>query len=170
MSAAALLAAATDLFRGKIYNWLTFPVAVAGLVHGAWGGGLAGLGSAAAGLGLGLLLLGWMYPMGFMGAGDVKLLAALGAWMGPALTVETALVSIALGGVLALLLLAVRGKIRAFLSRAYLFLAGIFVKQLVAAPMTIDRSQRMAFGLPLAAAAILCAWDDPFGRLGWRLW
>jgi prepilin peptidase CpaA len=77
------LAAATDLRMRRIPNWLTVPAAVSGLIYhcltptgwGLWVS-LAGFG-----VGVALLLLPWLAGGG--GMGDVKLLAALGAWLGP---------------------------------------------------------------------------------------
>jgi prepilin peptidase CpaA len=90
-------AAATDWRLRRIPNWLTVPTALCGLAyHTFWPHGwgpLASLGGFA--LGFAILLLPWL--LGGGGMGDVKLLAALGAWLGPLLT----LVAFALGGCLA---------------------------------------------------------------------
>jgi prepilin peptidase CpaA len=72
-------------------------------------GGLHPLGSLA-GLGLGLVLLLPLYAVGGMGAGDVKLLAGLGAWVGPALVWPAFLVSVLIGAALALALMARSGR------------------------------------------------------------
>lgn len=73
----------TDLRSRRIPNWLVLPflvigISVSGLLHG-W----HGLGQSFEGLGLGLLIYGFLFWMGGMGAGDVKLCAAIGAWIGP---------------------------------------------------------------------------------------
>ena len=76
------MACATDLRTSRIPNLLTFSAAAAGLAWHAFGG-WAPLASALGGLALGLLLFLPIYLLRGMGAGDVKLLAALGAWLGP---------------------------------------------------------------------------------------
>ena len=73
----------TDLRNRRIPNWLVVPFMVLGLIASAWLHGWHGLGQSFGGLGLGILLYGFLFWMGGMGAGDVKLAAAIGAWIGP---------------------------------------------------------------------------------------
>ena len=78
----SLAAAIIDLRTRRIPNALTMPLLVAGLVWAAWIGGLLGLANAAAAcflLALPYLLL-FLFAKG--GAGDAKLMGAIGAWMG----------------------------------------------------------------------------------------
>src|ERR1700752_984816 len=80
--AAALIATATDVWKYKVYNALTFPLLVSGLIyHCCFDGGL-GLSESLAGVLTGFGLLVVFYMMGGMGAGDVKLMAGVGAWLG----------------------------------------------------------------------------------------
>lgn len=78
----SLWMAGTDLACRRIPNYLTLGTALAGLGFQlgwrGWPGLLDGMGGAV----LGFLLLLWPYLKGGMGAGDVKALAALGAWLG----------------------------------------------------------------------------------------
>jgi len=73
----------TDLRNRRIPNWLVLPFLVVGIGASTWQHGWHGLGQSFAGLALGLLLYGFLFWMGGMGAGDVKLAAAIGAWIGP---------------------------------------------------------------------------------------
>ena len=76
------LAALTDLRMHRIPNYLTVPAALSGLIYHTLAPTGWGLWVSLAGFGVGFaLLLPWLVGGGSMG--DVKLLAALGAWLGP---------------------------------------------------------------------------------------
>lgn len=80
----SLVAAIFDVRRRRIPNYVTLPVLMCGLVWNAYSGGLAAVGPACLAallLALPFLLL---FAAGVGGAGDAKLMAALGAWAGPA--------------------------------------------------------------------------------------
>jgi prepilin peptidase CpaA len=91
-----------DLRTRRIPNYLTLAAALAGLGfrlgYFGWWGLASGLGGLA--LGFGLLIL--PYLMGGMGAGDVKALAALGAWLGPWPTLMLFLYMAVVGGLMAI--------------------------------------------------------------------
>ena len=95
------VATVTDIRSRKIPNWLVFPFLLAGLVVPVWLHGWQGLTQSLEGLGLAVLIYGILFWLGGMGMGDVKLMAAIGAWIGPSQLV-TAMVLIAItGGVMA---------------------------------------------------------------------
>jgi prepilin peptidase CpaA len=101
----------TDLRSRRIPNWLSLPFLAAGLVVSfapkSWHG--IGIVPSLEGMGLGLLLFGFLAFMGGMGMGDVKLCAAIGAWIGPRqLFVALVLTGIA-GGIMAVLWAAMGG-------------------------------------------------------------
>jgi prepilin peptidase CpaA len=79
---ASSVAALTDVWRFKVYNFLTFPLLFGGLIYHAMTGGWSGLVLSFAGIVFGLAVFLIPYLMGGMGAGDVKFVAALGAWLG----------------------------------------------------------------------------------------
>jgi prepilin peptidase CpaA len=98
----AIAASFTDVARGRIFNWLTIPMALFALVFAFATQGFSGLAHALLGMGLGLLLYGWMFFFRMMGGGDVKLLMAFGAWGGIQFVEQVAIMGILLGGVMAL--------------------------------------------------------------------
>jgi prepilin peptidase CpaA len=106
-----LIAVTTDLIAHKIYNWLTFPVILLGLALNGWRDGGAGLLFALGGIGVASLALLLFLLAGAMGAGDVKLLWAVGALTGPIFTFWALLGTAIAGGALGLLYAASRGEL-----------------------------------------------------------
>ena len=97
-----LAACVTDFRSRRIPNVLTFGASAAAFVFWAVSGGPTGLGFSVAGWLVGcLLFLPWFLLRG-MGGGDVKLLAALGAWAGPGTALWIALYAAVAGGVFAI--------------------------------------------------------------------
>lgn len=78
-----LICAVFDWRLRRIPNFLTAPMFVAGLLASVVYGGLAGLWSSLLGFGTGFGLLFVLMVIGGGGAGDVKMMGALGAWLGP---------------------------------------------------------------------------------------
>jgi prepilin peptidase CpaA len=106
--AAALLASWNDYRRHRVPNWLNAAVLTSGLIaQGAFPGG-HGLTFALSGVFVGLAPLMLLWCMRAMGAGDVKFMAALGAWLGPQMTLHALVVGCLLGGVLAMAMIAAR--------------------------------------------------------------
>ena len=104
-----VVATVTDLRCRRIPNWLTLPFLGVGLVLGGVTGGLAGLARSAAGAGLAVLLLGALCLLRGMGWGDLKLCAAVGAWLGPGQLVLALIMTAIAGGVFAVIALLWRG-------------------------------------------------------------
>ena len=101
---ASAIAAITDVWRFKVYNVLTIPLLLSGLGYQAIAGGLDGHGGAEAFLsGLAGAMFGFVvfvmpYLFGAVGAGDVKFLVAIGAWLGMPLIANVALIGCILAG------------------------------------------------------------------------
>src|SRR5258706_4915479 len=100
--AVAVLAAVIDVRTHRIPNLLTFGSAIAGLLYHGITGGLPGVVWALAACAIGLALFFPFFVLGGMGAGDVKLLAALGAWLGPSGALRLAAATALAGGLVAI--------------------------------------------------------------------
>jgi len=94
------LAVYFDLKVRKVPNKITAPIALIGILISLLGSGIEGLIFSVVGLIFGLLIFIIPYLMGGMGAGDVKLMASIGALMGWVFTMKTALAAALAGGVM----------------------------------------------------------------------
>jgi prepilin peptidase CpaA len=135
----ALAASFTDVARGRIFNWLTIPMAISALIFAFATQGFSGLAHSLLGMGLGLLLYGWMFFFHMLGGGDVKLLMAFGAWGGIQFVEQVAVMGIILGGVMALAMIGFRAK----------------------EPGKTAKKQMMPFGVPISIAAIWVQFGHP---------
>lgn len=109
---AMLLASWSDCRAYRVPNWLTGGLAASGLAAQCCIAGGSGLWFGLLGLLTGFSLLVGLWLIGAMGAGDVKFMAGLGAWLGPQMTLFAVLTGGVIGGVLALALIARRGRLR----------------------------------------------------------
>jgi prepilin peptidase CpaA len=116
---AATIALVTDARYRRIPNWLTGGSVLVGvLVHTVTGGG-GGLATSVFGTCLGFSVLFPFYLLRVMGAGDVKLLAGLGALVGPQLLVSIVIFGALAGGVIAAIILARHGRLLVTLRSMY---------------------------------------------------
>jgi prepilin peptidase CpaA len=106
-----------DIKTRRIPNYLTLGTLLAGLGFQAGFQGWSGLASGLLGMLLGFALLIIVYIIGGIGAGDVKALAALGAWLGPAKTFELFLYMAIFGGIMSVFILWWRGRLWSGLSQ-----------------------------------------------------
>src|SRR5437762_3921583 len=103
-----IVAAVIDGFELKVPNWVTFPFIVSGWIYSTAAFGFEGLGWSLLGTVVGLALLLPLYAIGGMGAGDVKLLAGVGAWIYGVHTVYAFAATAIVGAVLAVAMVLVR--------------------------------------------------------------
>ena len=177
----ALLAAAVwhDVGARRIPNAVVFPGALAALLlhallpagTGLFGTpmGSLGLGSALGGLVLGLAVLMPMYALRLMGAGDVKLLAMVGAFVGAGQVVTVALATLVAGGVLGLVFAASQGKLRQLLGNTWYMVLHSGVSAAagrLAVPAPAAASGRLPYAVAIAAGTAPCVlWLHAVGDL-----
>ena len=90
---AVLVACGIDLWKFRIHNKLTIPLILSGLIYHVAIGHVAGFSFGVLGVLVGTLPFALLYARGAMGAGDLKLMAGVGAWMGPWFTIHVLIVS-----------------------------------------------------------------------------
>ena len=165
LSLVALLLAASahDLAARKIPNRLLLAgLACALLLHLASGAPLVRLADAALGFGLAMLLFLPMYAAGGMAAGDVKLMATVGAFTGPGLAFQICLATCCIGGLMALGLILMKGKVRATIANLRALLGPLFLRLLgvpmVAEPLAGPSVGGMPYGLAIALGTFVMLW------------
>lgn len=112
LAATVLVAAIYDLRYRRIPNWLTLSALLFGVALNASQFGWSGLATAVGGAGLAFLIYFPLYALRGMGAGDVKLMAAVGATVGAAHWFRIFLLSSILGALCAVPLLIWKGRLR----------------------------------------------------------
>ena len=149
---AACWAVVTDLRSRRIPNWLTFGTAGLALAIRFVVGGPHSLLNGGEGWLLGTFLFMLPFVLGWMGAGDVKLLAAFGAIGGPAFLIQAALAGCLAGGVIALVYLAWHRKLVLFAWHVFVHISHPFSG-------VLEGKRRIPYGpaLALGAVAILAA-------------
>src|SRR5262245_29369586 len=151
----ATLAARADVRTRKIPNRITFPAMLLGLaVHTAING-TQGLTASLIGLSVALALIpGWL--MRWMGAGDVKLMAAAGAWLAWPQAAIALLASLVAGGVISLIVAARRRKLWMAVRGAAV--TGFWALARTAAPAPATTGIRFPFALAVWAGCAMALW------------
>ena len=116
-SAFVLIASWVDMRTLRIPNAITFPTIFAALAFSAWNAGLLGVTQALLGAAIAFAVLCGPYAIGALGAGDVKAVIALGAWIGPLPAAGLALRSLVVSALLGVAWLAWRRELRQFAER-----------------------------------------------------
>jgi prepilin peptidase CpaA len=151
-----VVAAATDILYRKIPNWLTFPSIIAGIVFSSYTAGIRGGLLSVAGVLLGMAFYLPFYIKGGTGAGDVKLMGAVGGFLGPKGVFYAFLLSSITGGVYALLLLLLQGMLWETFRRYWYMLAALIVqrKLLYIPPENAARMPVLRYGIAIALGTI----------------
>lgn len=158
-----VIAAVTDWRKRKIYNWLTYPTVLGGLVLHTIVFGFGGLLTGVLTV-LGVLVIGLMIlPLGWLGGGDIKLLGAIGATLGPAALFEVFFYAVFVGFVMGICLSAVNGYLLELLRRIGRYLKSLFLSATTRTNLTTDvetdERAYLPFAIPILVGATLAATD-----------
>lgn len=164
-----LLASWIDYAQRRVPNWLNAALILIGFAVQAAFFGWSGMSTGFLGMlvGFGVLIVPWM--MHGMGAGDVKLMAAIGVWLGPLLTLYSFALGAVIGGVTAVVMILSTGRLRLACANFNVILAKVSNPQTVFSDVGSAKSfgvtsQLLPYGVPLTAGTLIIL----AGRvLGW---
>jgi prepilin peptidase CpaA len=155
----AAVGAVQDIRSGRIPNWLTYGGLLAALaaqfLMRGWPGLQGGLIGALAGGGIFYLL----FLVGGMGGGDVKLMAAVGAWAGAAQTVVVLIAAAIAGGILAVGLMVFHRQVRVTLLNTAELIRHHLTSGFQPHPVLNIRepgARRVPYGLAIAIGTLYC--------------
>ena len=157
----ALVACVTDVRSRRIPNVLTFGAAAAALIVGAGVNGLDGLGTAGLGWVVGAAVFFLPFALGGLGAGDVKLMAALGAWLGPADALWLGIYTAIAGGIAALAVAAARGYLQKAFANIWLLLThwrANGIRPLEEVSLETSSGPRLAYAVPILCGLVVTIW------------
>ena len=152
-----LIAVIFDIRSHRIPNWLTVSTLIIGIIYHTWTKGFEGLFFSFTGLLVGIAVLIIPYLMGGMGAGDVKLMGAIGGLLGQKNVFIAFLVSAIIGGLYAFILLALNGHIKETLQRYGTILKAFLLTQkfIYVSPSSQEKKPRLCYGVAIALGTII---------------
>ncbi len=155
-----LLASWIDYAQRRVPNWLNLALIVTGFAVQGWFFGGSGAWNGFLGMltGFGLLIVPWL--MHGMGAGDVKLMAAIGVWLGPWLTLCSFLVGVVFGGLAAVAMILSTGRLRHACTNIGVIMAkcsnpATMFTEFGSAKSFGTTSQLLPYGVPLTAGTLV---------------
>lgn len=159
-----LYSAWTDWKSRKVYNKVTYPAIVVGLVLHGIVQGVPGLGDGAVGLGLAFVIGLAMMPFGWIGGGDIKLLMAVGSTLGVQALGEITFYSIWVGAVLGLVMAVANGYLWEMLRRMGRYLRGwyrvlVYKQAMLKETLEKDERNKVPYAIAILGGAILTYTD-----------
>ena len=150
------IASYTDSLRQKIPNWLNGSAIVAGLIINTFISGFSGTVFSLLGILTGFLCFipGYLLSKK-LGAGDVKLMAAVGAFLGWKSTLMAAGLSIVAGGVLAIIYMGIKGDLLSSLKRYWL---SVYLRTYLAPEKTDTAGQRFPYAIAITTGVLAQFW------------
>ena len=157
LSALLIIAVINDIRYRRIPNLLTYPVMIVAVAYNSWLYGLEGFLFSIGGIVLGIAVLIVFHFMGGMGAGDVKLMGAVGGLLGPKIVFAAFLFTAIIGGIHALAVLIVKGyAMEAFKRYLAIMKTLILTKRIIYIPSSGEEGElRLCYGISIAAGTLL---------------
>jgi len=166
-----LLASWIDYSQRRVPNWLNASLIAAGFVVQGIYFGAEGLAAGLGGMlvGFGVLIVPWL--MHGMGAGDVKLMSAIGVWLGPMLTLYSFALGVIIGGVAAVVMIVSTRRLKHACTNLNIILTKCTNPKLVFAEFGSaksfgETSQLLPYGVPLTAGSLIMLAARLFGWWG----
>ena len=156
-----IIAAIIDSYFHKIPNFLTFPTIIIALLYHSIYHGLNGFLFSVAGFLVGLISLGIFYMFGAMSAGDVKLMGAVGAVLGPQNVLNALFFTGIIGGMSALVIILLRFEAsKKLLKRTITTLKTLlFTGNFILIPAVEDeKPPKLCYGIAIAIGALITIW------------
>jgi len=160
-----------DYSQRRVPNWLNASLIVAGFVVQGLYFGTSGLMAGFWGLltGFGILIIPWL--MHGMGAGDVKLLAAIGVWFGPWMTLCSFALGALIGGLAAVVMIVSSRRLRQACANLNIIITkcttpALMFDEFGSAKSFGDTSQLLPYGVPLTAGSLIILSAKMFGWWG----
>jgi len=145
-----------DVRYRRIPNAFVLATLTGGLAINAIFGGLNGIAASFTGCFVGFALMFLLHIFGAMGAGDVKLFAAIGAVTGSALVIPTFIVVIITGGVLALVSVVRMGAVKTTMNRVLQIFIGMLPGwQMPKFAVPTDRTHTIPYGVAITMGSII---------------
>jgi prepilin peptidase CpaA len=143
----------------RIPNWLTVPGVLAGVAVHSIFGGWHGFFMSIEGVGLGLAILLPLVVLRALGAGDWKLMGAIGAMVGPAMLLAVLFASVLVAGVMAVVLMIRERRVIATLHNIAILVSGFFTFGLrpnLEVSLDSPSALKLPFGVAAAIGTVLC--------------
>lgn len=152
----AIIIAYYDVRYRRIPNAFVLATLAAGLTINAIFGGLPGVAASLGGCVLAFVLMFMLHIFGAMGAGDVKLFAAIGAVTGSQMVIPTFVVVILTGGLLAVVSMVRSGMVRTTMHRVLQILVGMLPGwQMPRFAVPSDRKYTIPYGVAITMGSII---------------
>jgi prepilin peptidase CpaA len=152
-----IISCITDIYNHRIPNWLTIGAATVGVCWNTYINGLSGLFSSFTGILLGVALLIVFYILGGTGAGDVKLMGAIGTFLGPWGVLNAFLWTALAGGLYAIGLIFFHSQLKLIRTEIFVAITGYFATR----KLSFNKSQleskkpKLCYGVAIAIGTVI---------------